>query len=98
MTKETPTPAQLREATLWRVVRAIHLRVLESVAGKATDREAVLERYHVEMESDVAVLNACLAESFRAGVQAVHTRLHGAEGVDHEMLDQTIEYARKAPE
>lgn len=50
------------------------------------------------MERDTEVLAAVMDQAKASGIAAVHSRLHVAEGLDHEMLDQAIEYAREDDE
>lgn len=43
--------------------------------------------------ADVEVLWTLLLEAYTRGVSAVRTGLHQGEGVDHEMVDQSVAFA-----
>lgn len=98
------SPRARREATLYRITRHIYLRVLSRVGGRdlfsarAEEQELALERFHGDLERDVEVLATVMDEAKAAGITAVHRRMHVAEGTDHEMVDQAIEYAREDEE
>ena len=95
-------PAELDD-TLRALVERIYVRVSEF------EREAKLEPFEAEclvketwkvaIAQDLTNLSAVCMRAFEAGVDYVHSTLHSAEGVDHEMLDQAAEYAsmRKVP-
>ena len=98
------SPRARREATLYRIARHIYLRVLSRVGGRdlfssrTEEQELALERFHADLERDVEVLATVMDEARAAGITAVHRRMHIAEGTDHEMVDQAIEYAREDEE
>lgn len=98
------SPRSLREATLWRIVRHIYLRAVSRLGGRdlfasrTEEQELALERFHADIERDVDVLAAVMDEARAAGITAVHRRMHIAEGTDHEMVDQAIEFAREDEE
>lgn len=104
MQRSPRSPRSEREATLWRIVRHIHLRVVSRLGGRdlfatrTEEQELALERFHADMERDVDVLAAVMDEARAAGITAVHRRMHIAENTDHEMVDQAIEYAREDEE
>ena len=103
-TPDTPdeelTPEERLEATIWRILRVIYLRVeLKVRSDHRTPVELTLEEgndilspWFPVMQTDLDILKECVHQGRLLGVNDVHSRLHGAEGVDHEMLDQAVEY------
>lgn len=95
------TARNAREATIWRVVRHIHLRVLSKLSGRdlfsasEAEQELALESYHLDMERDTDVLAEVMDAARRAGIAAAHVRLHMAEGVRHEDVDRSVVEARQ---
>ncbi len=89
-----------REATLWRIVRLIHLRLIGHFTGvdllgrSRAEQEQALLKWHAKMEVDVDALAEVMDAARAAGVTAAHVRMHVLEGVDHEMVDQAIDGAR----
>lgn len=79
--------------TIQKVIEAHTLSILGTPAGL---EESSLERYR---ESIKATTEACFEAVLKArasGISDVMQRLHSAENVDHEMLDQAYEYGKKA--
>lgn len=79
--------------TIQKVVEAHTLSILGTPAGL---EESSLERYR---ESIKATTEACFEAVLKArahGISDVMQRLHSAENVDHEMLDQAYEYGKKS--
>ncbi len=105
MSNTPPAPGSLRRAhelqtaasaTLWRVLRNTYLRRIVAVPPASLDepeQNTALDPYMRELEADHDQIMAIVAQAFHEGVSHVHQLLHGREGVDHEMLDQTVEYA-----
>ena len=103
-TPDTPdeelTPDQRIEVTIWRVLRVVYLRVeLKARSDHRTpaeltleDANGMLEPWFEVMQTDLDILKECVHQGRLLGVTDVHTRLHGQPGVDHEMLDQAVEY------
>lgn len=87
------------EGTVWRIVRAIHLRLIGHHIGRDLfvlshpEQEQPLDRWHRYMERDVQQLMAVVQHARTEAIGRTHRRLHAAEGIDHEMLDEAIEYA-----
>lgn len=94
-------PRSEREATVWRIVRAIYLRIAGHYTGRdlsnrpSPEQEAVLESWHEAIERDTERLAAVMDAARAAGIATVHSRLHVAENLDHELLDEAIASARE---
>ena len=67
--------------TLERMVTQRH----EQLLGRQADPVAV----HAEVDQ----LWVIVLEAFRRGVRGVHTGLHQGTGIDHEMVDQALQFA-----
>lgn len=97
---EPGTPRTAREATLWRIVRVVYLRLIghhtgvDLLARSAAEQEQALERWHLKMEQDCSVLAEVMDAARSAGIAAAHTRMHVLEGVDHELVDEALQSAR----
>lgn len=87
------------EATVWRILRATYLRLIGDLTGRDLfvlshpEQEQALDRWHAAMELDVKRLAETLAQARADGIARTHRRLHASDGVDHEMLDEAVEYA-----
>ena len=102
MKQKPGTPGRVAEeqtavsAAVWRILRNIYLRRVVSVPPETLDapeQNTALDPYFKEMEGDHDQIMAVVKHAYHEGVGHVHGLLHGREGVDHEMLDQTVEYA-----
>jgi hypothetical protein len=99
--KVRSTPRSAREATIWRIVRHIHLRVISKMSGRhlfalsEAEQEQALDGFHAAMETDADTLAEVMDEARRAGIAAAHVRLHLAEGVNHEDVDRSVVEARE---
>lgn len=98
--KPPPTATELRDATVWRILRAAYLRILAPGLGRRpidlTDAEAngLLDPWLAAMRRDHAMLIECMAQAKAEGAGDVNAKLHGAavQTFDaHELLDQVIE-------
>ena len=49
-----------------------------------------------ELKAEVELLWTIVLEAFHRGVRGIHRGLHRAEGVDHEMLDESLAFALEA--
>lgn len=67
--------------TIERIVTQRH----EQLRGTDADPHAV--------QADVELLWVVVLEAFRRGVRGMHKGLHRNTGVDHEMLDQAMQFA-----
>ncbi len=99
---EPPTAAELRDATVWRILRAAYLRLLAPALGRRpidlTDAEAngLIDPWLDAMRRDHAMLVECMAQAKAEGAGEVNAKLHGAavQMFDaHELLDQVLEPA-----
>ncbi len=87
------------ESTIRRVLRRVYVRhdaeLTQRDLPKYTEaeQEDVLDKRWADFEADYKALCATAQYAHNAAVDRVHSRLHIAENVDHEMIDQAIEYA-----
>jgi hypothetical protein len=91
--------AQRIEATLWRLLRAIYLRVearhLRRAPLDLSDEEAnaALDPWFAAMQSDLEILKECIRMAQDKGTSDAFARLHAShvQEVDgHELLDQVL--------
>lgn len=99
---EPPTAQELRDATVWRILRAAYLRLLAPALGRRpidlADAEAngLLDPWLDALRRDHAMLLECMAQAHAEGVGEVNAKLHGAavqKFDSHELLDQVLEPA-----
>ena len=73
--------------------------VLRAVAGDTLhgmedhERDAAMEPYEQTVQDAMVMLRECIAQAAMEGANSVHRSLHAQPGVDHEMLDEAVEYA-----
>lgn len=93
------TEEQRIEATLWRLLRAIYLRVearhLRRLPVDLSDEEAsaVLDPWFSAMQSDIEILKECIRRAKDTGTSDAFARMHASHvhKVDgHELLDQVL--------
>lgn len=85
--------------TVARLVRGIHVdaaRARDELQHGVSAEDVLAQHAHL-VERDVEAVYAVALEAYRRGVDAMHAGMHRSEGVDHEMLDQAMQYAN-APE
>lgn len=63
----------------------------------ADERVAWAEHYKQEIDAALPRFGLMLERARGATISAVASRLHAAEGADHEMIDQAVEYALSGP-
>ena len=87
------------EATLRELLSAIYLRLL---CGRfpltEKERALVLERHEEALQRDLAQIMVAVSHAQNEAIQAMRFRIHHAEGIDHEMVDQALAYAPASPE
>lgn len=97
MTSEPALSLEDRLAgTVWRILRRSYLRTLGHEPSDAETENLYLEPHWRAMEYDHAAIMEVVRKGFHSGVSHVHTTLHQRPGVDHEMLDEAVEYATLA--
>jgi len=88
------TPNPIRD-----VLEACALRALMRGTGRdhgtmePDERAAALEPLRGALEHDERVLRVLVQQAAGDAISRMRAQLHGAPGVDHEMLDQAIEFA-----
>ena len=91
------TPGEELEGAVWRVLRQTYLRFAAGPLGaerlSPEEENLALDPHLGHLESDHRLLMEVVRTAFSQGASQVHTILHGRPGVDHEMLDQAVEYA-----
>lgn len=86
------------EPTMFRFIRSLYLRLLSygtlHTVGMSEEQEAaMLEQHHAAMEADTRLLMTFVERGQVEAAEAWRAKIHAAEGVDHEMLDEAIDYA-----
>jgi len=88
-------------ATFAQVLRSAYLQPIARAQGKSPlaftkDQTAeALAPYQGEMASHMVQLRLIGEQLRMQGAQDVHNQLHGQPGVDHEMLDQAVEFSNR---
>ena len=91
------------DETLWRFLRGVYVRLISGQTlhpGKAmtlAEENMVLDPHLAGLEHDHALLLEILGRARSTGIEAMRARLHAAEGVDHDMLDEAMAYALSPP-
>lgn len=86
------------EATQWRIVRDVALIALLRGTGKRTSdltvqaQNDLLEPLVPTLVGAAGMLRECGQQFYLLGVNRVHLELHGQPGVDHEILDEAVDY------
>lgn len=98
-----PTPEEVAQAerlqrteTIRSLVIATYTRMTAREEGRPLthmDVEVLIESHKHEIAADVANLVAVCDQAFSSGASFVHTTLHAAETIDHDMLDEIAECA-----
>lgn len=87
------------DAMAWRVLRNTTLRALvhPRPTGEvpSDEIERRLEPFTKPLMHDAMVLREAFKQAYILGVERVHAELHGAPGIDNEMLDEAIEFHSK---
>ncbi len=87
------------ESAIWQILRNTYLRLLCVPEGRRPEKLSVedanllIDPYTKQLEHDFRMVMEVVAQAQTAGISHVHGLLHNREGVDNEMLDQTVEYA-----
>lgn len=88
------------EATAWRLLRAVYIRLCAEVGeGKPVqhyteaEQQLLIDPYVRMLEHDHRLIVECIRQARGAGIRDVQAALHKAEGTDHAMVDQAVEYA-----
>lgn len=87
------------DSALWRILRASYLRLLcygstrPPEAMDESEQNAALDAHFHAMEADMAAVRAVIDHAVSLAVTDVHTQLHSAPGLDHEMIDEAVQYA-----
>jgi hypothetical protein len=99
VSEEAPeTPLASREsvdATIWRIVRAMHLRCLTDgeVPPTLASANAILEPHFAQMQTDVAMLMHCVDHAAAMQLAASREVLSEHLGVDEEDVSRALEQA-----
>ena len=97
MTTRTELEHQLL-VTARRILEASYLRVICRMSGKKPadlaqeDQDAALEQWQGAITHDLELFREVIRQGWIGAVEEVQTNLH-ATVLDHEMVDQAIEYA-----
>jgi hypothetical protein len=98
-----PTPEEQIDATAWRVIRDVALIALLRPAGRKPsqlslqEQNDALEPLIPTLVGAHGMLRECVRQALLLGVQRVHHSLHGQPGVDHEMLDEAVDFHGNLP-
>lgn len=86
------------EATTWRWIRGVYLRLLcpshvELATMTEAERNLLLDPHLRAMEEDMRVVLTMIERGKTEALGAWRERIHRAEGTDHEMLDEALDFA-----
>ena len=87
------------EGAAWQILRQAYVRLLCLPEGRdprgltVEEQNLLLDPHTKYLEHDHKMLMEVVQRAQSAGISHVHGLLHNREGVDSEMLDQTVEYA-----
>ena len=98
-----PTHEERVLAAARAIIERGYLRVAVKLTGGQRDpsrlaleeQETILFPWRDAIEHDVRLLGALFAQARQEGFTELHTILHEMPGIDGEMLDQAVEYARR---
>lgn len=100
--EEQLSPAERRDAAIWRIVRASYLRVVCSFVQREpaslTDEEAngLLDPWFAAMEHDRRLLAEVVESARLDGIDVVHGAVHAMPRIEHDVLDEAVEWATQA--
>ena len=95
-----PTAEELRDATVYRILRAAYLRAICSVTGQSPGAlteslaSGILEPHDASIAQDTAWIREVTNQAYIEGLNASHARLHSAavqEFTEHAMLDEALQ-------
>lgn len=95
---EELTPQERIDATIWRVIRDLALVARLKGTGRRQvdltleEQNDLLEPLIPTLVGVQGMLRECGQQYYLLGLNNVHQRLHGQAGIDHEMLDQALEF------
>lgn len=87
------------EGAVWQILRQTYVRLLCLPEGRnprrltLEEQNLLLDPHMRQLEHDHKMVMEVVQRAQTAGISHVHGLLHNREGVDNEMLDQTVEYA-----
>lgn len=94
-----PTPAEMRDATIWRILRAIYLRLLARDLGRPpvtlsdAEASALLDPWLEALQRDFVMLRECTRHAHAEGVGELSAKLQDSavqHFAGHELLDQVL--------
>ena len=90
------------EATTWRWLRGVYLRLLcpsqvDLAAMTEAECNLLLDPHLRAMEDDMRVVLTLIDRGKSEALGSWRERIHRAEGTDHEMLDEALDYAMHGP-
>ena len=91
------TPNDEVEATVYRVLRATFVKVLvhplRAAVMTENQKTELVEQHRIAFDEAFRALCLCMEQGRTVAVEHYRARLHTAEGVDHEMVDEAAEFA-----
>jgi hypothetical protein len=91
------------EATAWRWLRDLYLRLLVRdpllrARMSEDERNLLLDEHHADMERDLQISMELAGRGKIEGLEGWREIIHLAEGTDHEMLDEALDFASRERE
>ena len=87
------------EGAVWQILRQTYIRLLCIPEGRnhrsltEEEQNLLLEDHFPQLLHEHKMVMEVVKRAHSSGISHVHGLLHNREGVDNEMLDQTVEYA-----
>lgn len=86
------------DETAWRWLRSLYLRLLcppgvSPDAMTVAEQNLLLDTHHRAMEADMGVVRTLVQRGQGEALGGWREKIHRMEGVDHEMLDESLHYA-----
>lgn len=89
------------DATVWRALRHVYLRVLSRVSKRNLsalsheEQEGALDAYHRDLEIDHRVFREIVRHAWEQGISEAHAAIHRVEAADHDLIDDAIAGVRE---
>lgn len=100
---EAQPPVEARESasdpiveTAREILKVAIVAALEEQTGKPlSDDDYLMERFGHVIDTGAAMLRECIVQAELRATDDAQAALHRAEGIDHALADEAIEFARQ---
>lgn len=99
--EEQLSPAERRDAAIWRILRAAYLRVVcsyvqrEPASLTVEEANGFLDPWFAALEHDRRLLAEVVESARIDGIDVVHGAVHAMPRIEHDVLDEAVEWARE---